>query len=481
MTKSRERLLLRHNFKNGSFSDFPKNSFGFLLFPFLVQAVYAGRFIQPILVLSAAFVFTFSPIKADASDWLLENSLNSAGSCGSAFEGALSSGTSCLLDSGLNLMLKKSIESTDTFGKKVFGAHFQFFGDLSYQSGAGLQNDLDVVIPLAFTDEDQRKRSSLFLQQGITRWRDAEGESRDDLRIGVAYRFRLTDKPDSDVVGLSAFSLHNAEWGHQVLASRADYAGRWGTGSFTYFLPGTDWRPTDFGFEERALEGMELALNFKLTTTISTNLTAYRWQAEDGSDEWSDGARVGVDWRPHSWLSFSATQDGVGGGKDTSSFLAKVSIPIGGPTRPKPRWEGFGELPKNTIPSLLNLWRPVDKIGRIKVARRIRASDVARLVRIRPLQNTVVSGETLQARLSLPVAAPEDVRIMVRLAPGDGDNPVVPGEDFHDEIITATIRRGETSTLVSLPLIRNDEMTTPRGLKIVTVSQNSLSREYPSE
>ena len=378
-------------------------------------------------------------------------------------------------------MLKKSMDSADALGKKAFGEHFQFFGDLTYQSGAGFQNDLDVVIPLAFTDKDQRKRSSLFLQQGITRWHDSEGESRDDFRIGLAYRFRLTDKPDSDVVGLSAFSLHNAEWGHQVLASRLDYAGRWGTGSFTYFLPGTDWRPAEFGFEERALEGMELGLNLKVTTTILANLTAYRWQAEDGSDKWEDGARVGLDWRPHSWLTLSASQDGIGGGKDSSSLFAKVSIPIGGPSRPKPRWEGFGAWPKNTIPSLFNLWRPVDKIGRIKVARRIRASDVARLAKIQFLKNTVTSGETLQARLSLPVAATEDVRIRVRLAPGDGDNPVVAGEDFHDEIITATIRRGETSTLVSLPLIRNDNMKNPRSLRLVTVSQNTLRTEDPTE
>ena len=87
----------------------------------------------------------------------------------------------------------------------MFGENFQFFGDLSYQSGTGLVNDLDVVIPLAFTEKDQRTRSSLFLQQGVTRWRDSQGDSRDDLRIGVAYRFRLIDKPDSDVVGLSAF------------------------------------------------------------------------------------------------------------------------------------------------------------------------------------------------------------------------------------------------------------------------------------
>ena len=446
-------------------------------FSFLAPAHWAVRRIPGILSLALILVLVFSPMKTDAFDWLLENSLTAAGSCGTTFDGTLSTGTSCFLDSGLNLMLKKSMESADKYGKTVFGENFQFFGDLSYQSGTGFVNDLDVVIPLAFTEKDQRTRSSLFLQQGITRWQDSEGDLRDDLRIGVAYRFRLTDEPDSDIVGMSAFSLNNAEWGHQVLASRVDYAGRWGTGSFTYFLPATSWRSTDPGFEERALEGMELGLSLKLTTTIRTNLTAYRWQAEDGSDEWKDGARLGVDWRPHPWLSFSAGQDGIGGGKDSSSFLARVSVPIGGPSKPKARWEGFGVLPKNGLPGVLNLWRPVDKIGRIKVARRIETSTLANRVSVRPLKGSVFSGEALQVKLSLPVAAPEDVRVRVRLVPGDGADPAVAGVDFHDEIIEATIRQGAKDTVVSLPLIRNHRMTKPRSLRIIKVSQKSPTKE----
>ena len=92
---------------------------------------------------------------------------------------------------------------------------------------------------------------------------------------------------------------------------------------------------------------------------------------------------------------------------------------------------------------------------------------------VRPLKGSVFSGEALRVKLSLPVAAPEDVLVRVRLAPGDGANPAVPGIDFHDEIITATIRRGEKDAVVSLPLIRNDDMRTPRSLKIIKVSQNS--------
>ena len=455
----------------------PVNLFA-VFFSLFVPARHGVRRITRIPALAAAFVFVFAPVEVDAFDWFWENSLTATSSCMSAFDDTLSTGTRCFLDSGVNLFLKKGMDSANEYGKKAFGENFRFFGDVSYQSGTGFMNDLDVVVPLAFMESptDQRARSSLFLQQGITRWRDTEGDSRDDLRIGVVYRFRLTDDPNSDVVGLSAFSLHNAEWGHSVLASRVDYAGRWGTGSLTYFLPATTWRPTDFGYEERALEGMELGLNLDLTTTIRANLTAYRWQAEDGSGKWDEGARLGVDWRPHPWLNFTAGYDGVGGGESSSSFLAKVSVPIGGPSRPKPGWKGLGALAGGRVSDVFSLWRPVDKIGRIRIARRIKPSALADMVKIRPLQNSVVSGETLQVELSLPVAATEDVRVSVRLVPGSGENPAVAGEDFLDEIIEATIRRGTRNAVVSLPLVRNNDMRKPRSVRVITVTRNSPAK-----
>ena len=65
----------------------------------------------------------------------------------------------------------------------------------------------------------------------------------------------------------------------------------------------------------------------------------------------------------------------------------------------------------------------------------------------------------------------------VRLAPGDGANPAVPGVDFHDGIFEATIREGEKDAVVSLPLIRNEGMRKPHSVKIIKVSQNSSTKE----
>ena len=66
--------------------------------------------------------------------------------------------------------------------------------------------------------------------------------------------------PRAGVVGVSAWLQENLERGHQRVMAGLDYAGRWGSGSFSYFLPATEWRRARPGYEERAVEGMELGL-----------------------------------------------------------------------------------------------------------------------------------------------------------------------------------------------------------------------------
>ena len=105
---------------------------------FVVAASRAVRGISRTLALAAAIVFVFSALEVEAFDWLLEDSLTAVSSCGSAFDDTSSSGTRCLLGSGLNLMLKKGMDSANEYGKKAFGENFRFFGDLTHQSGTGL-------------------------------------------------------------------------------------------------------------------------------------------------------------------------------------------------------------------------------------------------------------------------------------------------------------------------------------------------------
>ena len=73
----------------------------------------------------------------------------------------------------------------------------------------------------------------------------------------------------------------------------------------------------------------------------------------------------------------------------------------------------------------------------------------------------------LEVILSSPAAA--DIRVEVRLAPGSGPNPAVPGEDFVDESVELTIPAGATSGQVSVRLLQNDGQQENRSLS-ATVS-----------
>ena len=284
-------------------------------------AASGDRFVCAFTLMVALSTFPLTA-RADAQSGFWSDYLVQASRCEAALNKATSEGTRCLLGNGLKLFLEESLRLTDAYGKTVFGQHFQVAGNLAHSpvsSKTDILGDVDVVLPFTGVGMPVGRQgtSSFFVQQGMTRSWDASGSGlfRNDLRQGVVRRFRVSRTADADILGFSAFHLLNLERGHRVVAPGIDYAGRWGTGSVRYFIPTTGWRPGGQGYEERALEGFELGIRFDLTTTLRLNTVGYRWRAEDGSNGWKTGARMGLDWRPHPWLKLGAGYDGIGGGR----------------------------------------------------------------------------------------------------------------------------------------------------------------------
>lgn len=449
---------------------------------------FAGRWVYPKRMLHIAFalgligVFSFpSPARAKFGSGFWHDYLVHATGCEGAINDTLSEGSRCLLGNGLKLVLDESLRVADVYGKRKFGEHFQVAAQLRYSAVSdkvGIEGDIDMVMPfggrgIAFPG--LQGDSSFFLQQGVTRSWDGNGSGlfRNDLRYGLVRRFRLSSARDSDIVGLSAFHLLNAERGHRVLMPAFDYTGKWGTGSFRWYVPTTGWRAGRAGYEERAIEGFELGVRFDVTTTIRLNTVAYRWRAEDGSNQWDTAARMDFDWRPHPWLKLGAGYDGLGGNDRSMSFNVALRIPLGHEQR-RPAWEGLGMAAGHSPPASTNLWQPVSDIGSIRVAtREISVSALVESARIKFLQDTVNSGGELRLQVVLMAPAPEDVRVVVRLVGGSGSNPAVPGEDFIDEPVEATIRQGNTtSSIISIGLLRNEDMQQGRSLA-ATVSMAS--------
>ena len=406
--------------------------------------------------------------RADTAERIWSESLMEIGACGTSSE-TFSASTRCFVGSSVNRLIGAGTRWASDYGKSAFGQHFQIVGNLTYSPNpdqTGLVGDLDTIFPFAGGGSEpglQGAGSALFLQQGVTRWWDSTSSVHNDLRHGLVYRFRTSDELDADILGVSVFHLTNMEQRHEVLVPSIDYMGRWGTASLRYFNPTTDWRATGSGQMERALEGMELATGLDITSTLRLNTTGYRWESEDGSGQWTKGMRLDIGWRPHPWLRLSAGYDRMTEGKDTASFLAGFRIPLGSQSKP-PRWEGLGFAGGGSAPVGTDLWRPAEGIGQIRVATLTSPESLVSHAEVRFLQDTVSSGGSVLLEVILPAAAPQDIRVSVRLVPGSGSNPAVPGEDFVDESVETTIATGARKGRVSVQLLRNSDMREGRSL-----------------
>ena len=410
-----------------------------------------------------------SAAQAEPADRLWEELQGRAAACGTAGGGSLPEGARCLFANGLAFLFDEGARRAQDYGREAFGTHFRMVGTAAYAGASrnpGLTGGLDIVAPLAGGGPAPVGESSgpaLFLQQGVTRWRDGDGAPRNDLRYGLVYRFRAGDGPGADIAGLSLLQLHNAERRHRVLAPGIDYAGRWGRGSLRYFIPATGWRRGRAGQEERALAGMELAAGLDLTTTLRADATGYRWETGDGSGAWSGGGRLDFGWRPHPWLKLAAGFDRNGRGEGAVSLFAGLRVPLGSPARP-PRWQGLGIAAGGSAPTDSDLWRPVEGDGRIATAARRSATGLVAGAEVRFLQDTAESGDAIRLEVVLPAAAPKDIRVEVRLTPGSGPNPAVAGEDFVDEPVPLTIPAGAARGRVSVRLLSNDGQRENRSL-----------------
>ena len=82
------------------------------------------------------------------------------------------------------------------------------------------------------------------------------------------------------------------------------------------------------------------------------------------------------------------------------------------------------------------------------------------------LQDAAGTGGRVGVRVSVPEPPDADLRLSVRLVPGDGPDPAVPGEDFADEPHEVTIARGRTSADVWIRLLHNPDLRTDRSLSV---------------
>lgn len=409
-----------------------------------------------------AFVLLL-PAVSLAAEKMQERALDATKACAAV---EIGDAPHCLVASATNILATMAAKSVAETGRKIFGNNFRFTHQTSLQPQniGGLTTDVDMVIPFAAYDPEDP--DGTFLQQGVTRWTDNHGFGRTDIRFGLGHRFAISDIA---VLGTSIIMQRNAERGHQQLVIGTDYAGQWGLASLQHFIPTTDWRSSRLGFEERPAAGTELDFRLDLTTTISLDTSLGQWERGATGGQALEG-RVGLSWQPHSWLGLDA---GVGIGSEAdSSLMMLLSIPLGRSAE-RPRWQGTGTF--GFSKEKIDAWRPVENVGQIRtIERQVHEANSnpstsvpeGGNISVRFLQTNVPSGAKISAEVLLPGPAAQDTRLVVSLVPGFGGDPAVAGVDFVNIPMTITIRKGETSAVVSFQLLNNPQLNDSRTLSI---------------
>ena len=374
----------------------------------------------------------------------------------------------CFAADKFNGVMSDFARFADQKGKRVFGDHFSVASNLSYsRHDKFLGGDVDAVIPMSFfTSAQERPGRAFFVQSGLTRWKDGHDFRRDDFRQGVAYRFAVSDDKDSDVVGMWAFVQNNRQRGHARFAWGGDYATPWGTAKFHYFTPLTNWRAGRYGYEEKALEGGDMLMEFDAFRRFSFNVGAGRWERKDGSEKFNTYGRLGMRWQILPMLSLDSQWRGLGKSEDSLRLNARLDIPLGGI---KP---GYA-TPRHSLPAAANLYRAITTPRRIEVAeRKIAVRAPVEGVTVRFMENSTNSGAQIRLEVLLPQAVSKDSEFVVQLVPGQGPNPAVAGLDFDATPIPMTVKKGESRATVPVTLILNKGQTQTRTLsaKVYPVS-----------
>ena len=319
-------------------------------------------------------------------------------------EDGTSAALDCARDRAVAGLFNVAFGALDQHGKSLFGEHFYLEHHFDYSAaGGGVSGELDAVIPInSFASmTGDRVTRAVFLQNGVSTWRDEHGFKRNDIRLGVVHRMAMFEHPEAGVWGASVFFQQNAERGHGRIVTGLDYSDPWGSGSVSYFMPVTDWRDGRLGHEERALEGTEFELRTDVTNAVELSAAAGYWENKYGAEDWITRGRLGLVWQPHPWVGLRGNWEDIGTADDSLGLHAVVAIPFGGRNAQRGEWRGLGRRMNPDDSGSFDpgtIWNSVDNIGQIDVATRQDSSeeeeeDEFRNVRPEPSTHQMNTGE----------------------------------------------------------------------------------------
>ena len=217
----------------------------------------------------------------------------------------------CLIDSALPVALDLAEQS----GAGVFGERFSITDNLSYDDQDGLRGEIDLLFPLGAA----RHQAYSGAGEGFTAvpvnalscsrvppsgWMKTASSATTCVLVWRSDFSR--GKRAAICSACRCFSNTNAEYGHSRSVIGVDYAaGPSSEAAFHYYLPTTGWLATAPGFEEHALEGVELSGRLDLPLSLRLEAATGQWRVP-GDAVHSAASRVGLSWQYNPWADLSA-------------------------------------------------------------------------------------------------------------------------------------------------------------------------------
>lgn len=365
-------------------------------------------------------------------------------------------------------------------GQELLGEQARFFGRTAWHYEEGFRGELDTIVPLTPSPAAaqvlrsfHRFPRALFLQTGVTTWRD-DGARRTDARTGVIYRFGFSDDLKDGVLGAMTFLQEDLRTRHRRWVAGLDYLGRRLSGSFQYYLPATNWRFNRDGFEQRPLAGMKLDFGVNLLSNVRAGTSFGRWET-GGESRWDTRTSLALSWYPTPWFGVFSRYSWKGDDSDELVGRIAATIPLGGAKRRYGRLAGGARLADtgvNAGPGAL--WRPAAPLEPIRYAERspsdANCAEDGEGASLSFTQGKANSGDTIGLEAELPAPACDGLTVTARLIPGEGSNPAVPGLDYDDSPFDITIVEGQRRGVAHVTLLDNAALAEQRSLSAEIIS-----------
>ena len=390
----------------------------------------------------------------------------------SAFAGV----SHCLINRVANAVLGHGF----IVGQELLGEQARFFGRTAWDYEKGFRGELDTIVPLTASPASaqvlrasDRFPGALFLQTGVTTWRDDDAR-RADARAGVIYRFGLSDDLKDGVLGAMTFLQEDLRTKHRRWVAGLDYLTRRLSGSFHYYLPVTDWRFNRDGLEQRPLAGMKLDFGAKLLANVHARTSFSQWETGDGLRR-DTGISLALSWRPSPWFGMFGR---YGWKRDNGNEMLggiAATIPLGGATRRYGRITELVRMADDGAGAGSDaLWRPVEALEPIRYAERAPSDENCAEdgdgASLSFTLGEASSGDTIGLEAELPAPSCDGLTMTARLIPGEGSNPAVPGVDYDDSPIDITIVEGRRHGVAYVTLLNNAALTEERSLSAEIMS-----------